>query len=73
MRAREPAVALLPTEPYAFTEDDRQAFAGEAPGIEPRLVDGMLLAWHGIRTARALQCFARFFAGDHDAAAPRAT
>lgn len=71
VRAREPAVALLPTEPYAFTEDDRRAIAGEVPGIEPRLVDGMLLAWHGVRTARALQCFARFFAGDHGAAAPR--
>ncbi len=70
VRAREPAVALLPTEPYAFTEDDRQVFAGEVPGIEPCLVDGMLLAWHGVRTARALLSFARFFAGDCNAAAP---
>jgi hypothetical protein len=67
---RRPVKVLLPTEPYAFSETDRKAFAEELPEAEICLVDGMLLAWHGIRTAAALRAFSRFFAGERQAAAP---
>ena len=61
--ARKPALALLPTEPYAFTQADRAALIDELPESEILRVDGMLLAWHGVRTASALRMFARLFAG----------
>ena len=68
---RMPALALLPTEPYAFAEADREALERARVAPEVLLVDGTLLAWHGIRTASALRALARVFAGDRDAAAPR--
>jgi ABC-type Fe3+-hydroxamate transport system substrate-binding protein len=65
---RRPRLALLPTEPYAFSERDREEFQRAAPSIETVLVDGKLLTWHGIRTAPALRAFARLFAGERSAA-----
>jgi ABC-type Fe3+-hydroxamate transport system substrate-binding protein len=52
------AVVLLPSEPYAFTEDDVPAvrrLVGDAPRLE--LVDGRLLTWHGPSTPEALRVF----------------
>lgn len=68
---RMPALALLPTEPYAFAEADREALvqAGVAP--EVLRVDGTLLAWHGIRTAAALRTLSRVLMGARDGAALR--
>lgn len=54
-----PQVVLLPSEPYAFGEDDapaaRQAFGADRAVVE--LVDGQALTWHGPRTAGALRAF----------------
>ena len=53
-----PEVVLLPSEPYAFTEDDLEAVRALV-GPEARLefVDGRLLTWHGPSTAEALRVF----------------
>lgn len=54
-----PQVVLLPSEPYAFSEDDapaaREAFGAERAVVE--LVDGQALTWHGPRTAGAVRTF----------------
>ncbi|MDP3936990.1 MAG: helical backbone metal receptor [Deltaproteobacteria bacterium] len=68
--SRAPSVALLPTEPYPFAEGDRLEVEAEMPGIRVHLVDGALVAWHGIRTGAALRALARLFAGEPGAAAP---
>ncbi len=52
----QPEVILLPSEPYAFSEQDRQTFPG-APCANIRLVDGVLLSWWLSRTERALEHF----------------
>jgi ABC-type Fe3+-hydroxamate transport system substrate-binding protein len=59
---RRPRLVLLPTEPYAFSERDRDELQRVSPASEVRIVDGTLLAWHGIRTAPALRTFSRLFA-----------
>jgi ABC-type Fe3+-hydroxamate transport system substrate-binding protein len=59
---RRPAMALLPSEPYAFTAADGAEMRAADAAPEVRLVDGMLLAWHGARTAAGLRAFARLFA-----------
>jgi ABC-type Fe3+-hydroxamate transport system substrate-binding protein len=56
----QPEVVLLPDEPYAFGEADRQELIGsvDAPATRSgrvHLVDGSLLTWHGTRLARALR------------------
>ena len=48
-------VVLLPSEPYAFTDEDLPAVAELVPGTPPRLIDGELLTWHGPRTAAGLR------------------
>ena len=68
---RMPALALLPTEPYAFTEADREALDRACVAREVLRVDGTLLAWHGIRTAAALRTLSRVLMGARDGAAPR--
>ena len=56
-----PDVILLPTEPYAFGERDRQELlrlrcpASESGRIH--LVEGELLSWYGPRMGRALRTF----------------
>jgi ABC-type Fe3+-hydroxamate transport system substrate-binding protein len=52
-----PQVVLLPTEPYAFGEDDLPAVRALAGDVAARFVDGELLTWHGARTADALDAF----------------
>ena len=68
---RKSTLVLLPTEPYPFGPEDRAAVARAAASAEVLLVDGTLLAWHGIRTASALRALARVLGGERDAAAPR--
>lgn len=52
-----PDVVLLPSEPYAFGEDDLTAVHGLLGPLPHRFVDGQLLTWHGHRTAEALRTF----------------
>nr|WP_205703913.1 helical backbone metal receptor [Candidatus Chloroploca sp. Khr17] len=61
--ALRPELILLPSEPYPFTERDREAFApfGEVPAVRDGriiLCDGMALTWPGGRTVEALRDFA---------------
>jgi ABC-type Fe3+-hydroxamate transport system substrate-binding protein len=57
VEAAQPDVILLPSEPYAFGEDDISLFAKlDVPAADNGrivLVDGSLLTWHGTRMARA--------------------
>jgi ABC-type Fe3+-hydroxamate transport system substrate-binding protein len=57
----EPEVILLPTEPYAFDERDRQELLRlRCPAAESRrihVVEGELLSWYGPRMGRALRTF----------------
>jgi ABC-type Fe3+-hydroxamate transport system substrate-binding protein len=60
--ALQPDLILLPSEPYAFSEHDRDAFAAfaDTPAVRNGrilLCDGMALTWPGSRTAAALQYF----------------
>lgn len=53
-----PEVVLLPSEPYAFQDDDRDAFTILGVTRErARLVDGEALTWWLSRTAEALDRF----------------
>lgn len=57
--AAAPEVVLLPSEPYPFTEADREALQSYAdiPAVQDdrvHLVDGSLLTWPGTRLAQAL-------------------
>lgn len=58
-----PDVILLPTEPYAFGERDRQeVLSVRCPASESgrvHIVEGELLSWYGPRMGRALRTFAR--------------
>jgi ABC-type Fe3+-hydroxamate transport system substrate-binding protein len=61
--ALRPELILLPSEPYAFSERDLEAFLPhrDVPAVrEGRIVlcDGMALTWPGPRTAEALRGFA---------------
>lgn len=61
IRAAAPDLILLPSEPFAFTEEHRQqlmALLPETPAVQNNrvhLVDGSLITWHGTRLARAVQ------------------
>ena len=69
--AGDPEIIILPTEPYAFTQDEGRAllqkFRTELPGWDKpiRVVDGSLLTWHGTRLAKALQQFPEVFLNPH--------
>ncbi|HEV7526637.1 MAG TPA: helical backbone metal receptor [Acidimicrobiia bacterium] len=52
---REPDVALLPSEPYAFTERHAAEVRDALPGVRTTLVDGRDLFWWGIRTPAAAE------------------
>lgn len=67
--ALQPELILLPSEPYAFADADREAFApfADVPAVrDGRIVvcDGMALTWPGPRTLAALVMFARLIKGD---------
>jgi ABC-type Fe3+-hydroxamate transport system substrate-binding protein len=51
--ARAPDIALLPSEPYAFTERHALELRDALPGVRAALVDGRDLFWWGIRTPAA--------------------
>ena len=64
--AADPAVILLPDEPYHFTARDLPALAPLAVTRALRekqthLVDGKALSWYGPRIASAVASFARIF------------
>ncbi|MDX1657615.1 MAG: helical backbone metal receptor [Nitriliruptorales bacterium] len=50
--ATDPDVVLLPDEPYAFGEADREAF--DDWDVAVRLIDGTALTWYGPRTPQAI-------------------
>lgn len=56
--AAQPDIILLPSEPFAFTEEHISIFSElDVPASKTgqiKLVDGSLLTWHGTRLARAL-------------------
>ena len=58
---RLPEVVILPTEPYRFTEADKQDFRAmgdEIPAVRKgriHIVEGELLSWYGPRLARGLR------------------
>jgi ABC-type Fe3+-hydroxamate transport system substrate-binding protein len=65
--AADPAVVLLPDEPYRFSARDLPALAPLAATRALRrrqtyLVDGKALSWYGPRIASAVASFARIFA-----------
>lgn len=61
LAAARPDVILLPSEPYAFAEADRQELLRlDCPAARQariHLVEGELLSWYGPRIARALDLF----------------
>jgi ABC-type Fe3+-hydroxamate transport system substrate-binding protein len=58
-KALQPDVVLLPSEPYAFGEEDaalfREAFPGTAGTGGVHLVAGELVTWFGVRMKKALE------------------
>jgi ABC-type Fe3+-hydroxamate transport system substrate-binding protein len=63
----DPAVVLLPDEPYRFTEKDLAALAPLAlPRERVHFVDGKALSWYGPRIADGLARFAALFASARD-------
>ena len=61
----QPDVILLPSEPFAFTEEHIPLFGElDVPAAQNNrihLVDGTLLTWHGTRVAYALNTFPSLF------------
>jgi ABC-type Fe3+-hydroxamate transport system substrate-binding protein len=59
--ALAPELILLPTEPYAFAEEDRRELlaldCAAARAGQVHVVEGELLTWYGPRIARALEVF----------------
>jgi ABC-type Fe3+-hydroxamate transport system substrate-binding protein len=52
-----PQAALLPSEPYAFGEPERERLAAllRLPAARVHLIDGSLVTWPGTRMARAIE------------------
>ena len=67
LAAVDPEVILLPTEPYAFGEEDRRELGSldcqAARNGRVHVVEGELLSWYGPRMPRALRTFSRLFRG----------
>ena len=53
LRALEPELVLLSSEPYAFRERHRAELEELCPGAGIRLVDGMPFSWYGPQLLRA--------------------
>lgn len=68
VRAGDPQVILLPTEPFPFTEQHLQVLANLLPETAAvraghlHLVDGSLITWHGTRLGLALRELPQYFA-----------
>jgi ABC-type Fe3+-hydroxamate transport system substrate-binding protein len=58
LRARAPALILMPDEPFPFTEKHLPEFAGIAPAV---IVDGKALWWYGPRMPAAIHSLHRLF------------
>ena len=73
--ALDPEVILLPDEPYAFAEADREALlatdCAAARTGRVHLIDGTLVSWYGPRIAEAIQVLAQIFAGTREVRAER--
>jgi iron complex transport system substrate-binding protein len=69
VRTANPDLILLPDEPYAFGEEDRQRLMALLPDVRAvqaervYLVDGSLITWHGTRLAHALRELPALFQG----------
>lgn len=65
MRAADPALVLLSTEPFPFGDAhaDELAEATGLPHERFRVVDGELLSWHGSRTPAGVDYAAEIIAG----------
>jgi ABC-type Fe3+-hydroxamate transport system substrate-binding protein len=65
LAAADPALVLLSTEPFPFTEAhaDELAAATGLPRERFRVVDGELLSWHGSRTPDGIDYAGRIIAG----------
>jgi ABC-type Fe3+-hydroxamate transport system substrate-binding protein len=67
LSAAAPDVILLPTEPYAFGEADRQDLlaldCSAARSGRIHVIEGELLTWYGPRMARALPTLSRLLRG----------
>jgi iron complex transport system substrate-binding protein len=61
IRRAQPELILLPSEPYAFGDEDQQEFEQRLPGVQVKRVEGSLLTWHGTRVGRALTELANLF------------
>ena len=57
LAALDPALVLLPSEPYEFGEADAEEVAGRFAGSRVELVDGRALTWYGPRIPAALAGF----------------
>lgn len=63
MRGLDAEVVLLPDEPYAFGDQDREVFADWPARV--RTIDGTALTWWGPRTPHALAEFTRLARSIH--------
>jgi ABC-type Fe3+-hydroxamate transport system substrate-binding protein len=67
LREAAPEVIILPSEPYAFGEAEKNQFVELLPDIpavqHSRIypIDGSLITWHGTRLARALRDLPHLF------------
>lgn len=53
IKALDPEVILLSSEPYPFQEKHMSEIRNELPGVEMRLVDGEMFSWYGSRLLKA--------------------
>lgn len=51
---------FLSSEPYPFTEKDRQYIEEKIPGVKVKLVDGSMFSWYGSRMEKAAAYLSRF-------------
>ncbi|MEM1414127.1 MAG: helical backbone metal receptor [Myxococcota bacterium] len=54
IRGRRPTIALLPDEPYAFTDADAEGLSREIGGASARVTSGKDLFWYGVHLAKAI-------------------
>ncbi|MEO0322837.1 MAG: helical backbone metal receptor [Myxococcota bacterium] len=54
VRDREPALVLLPDEPYDFDEDDEETLRGALAGVPTARVSGKHLFWYGAHVSKAI-------------------
>ncbi len=67
IRAADPEIILLPSEPYAFGEAHKQelcSLLGDIQAVSQGkvyLIDGSLITWHGTRLANAVRMLPQLF------------